>query len=47
MEYRRNRIIVGDGLNIVTSPAAWQVEPLVRSPFSSKTMSVQPAFARW
>ena len=28
--------MVGEGLNIVTSPAAWHVEPLVSSPFSSE-----------
>ncbi len=39
--------MVGDGLNIVTRPAAWQVEPLVSSPFSSSMTSLQPASARW
>ena len=40
------RIIVGDGLNWVTSPAAWCVEPLVSSPFSISRMSFHPALAR-
>ena len=40
------RRIVGDGLNIVTSPAAWAVDPLVSSPFSIRSTSVQPARAR-
>src|ERR1700692_3267170 len=47
MLYRRNRIIVGDGLNWVTRPAAWQVDPLVSSSFSTSNVSRQPAFARW
>src|SRR5438270_11702215 len=47
MLYRRNRIIVGEGLNCVTRPAAWHVEPLVSSSFSSSTTSGHPAFARW
>src|SRR5216684_655377 len=47
MLYRRNRIMVGDGLNCVTRPAAWQVEPLVSSSFSTSTVSCQPALARW
>ena len=47
MLYRRNRIIVGDGLNWVTRPAAWQVEPLVSSSFSSNTVSRHPDLARW
>src|ERR1700682_4153732 len=46
MLYRRNRIIVGEGLNWVTRPAAWHVEPLVSSSFSTRTVSRQPAFAR-
>src|SRR5438093_7502282 len=46
IEYRRNRIIVGEGLNIVTSPTAWLVDPLVSSPFSSTRTSVRPAFTR-
>src|SRR6187397_225642 len=36
-----------DGLNWVTSPAAWCVEPLVSSPFSIRTTSFNPALARW
>jgi len=47
MLYFRKRIIVGDTLKAVTSPAAWQVDPLVSSCFSSKTTSVHPALARW
>src|SRR5256885_4884452 len=47
MLYLRKRIIVGEGLNCVTSPAAWQVDPLVSSSFSSSTTSRQPALARW
>src|SRR5215208_5455050 len=39
--------MVLDGLNWVTSPAAWCVEPLVSSPFSISRMSFHPARARW
>ena len=46
MLYRRNRIIVGDGLNWVTSPAAWHVDPLVSSAFSKSRTSLHPALAR-
>jgi hypothetical protein len=45
--YRRKRSMVEDGLNCVTSPAAWCVEPLVSSPLSSRRTSSQPALARW
>src|SRR3954452_6299211 len=47
MLYLRNAIIVDDGLNAVTSPAAWHVEPAVRTAFSTRSTSVQPAGARW
>src|SRR3954451_7519612 len=47
MLYRRNSIIVDDGLNAVTRPAAWHVEPAVRTAFSTSRTSVQPASARW
>ena len=40
-------IIVGEGLNWVTRPAAWQVDPLVSSSFSTRRTSFQPCFARW
>ena len=33
--------------NVGTFPAACHVEPAVNSFFSSKTQSVNPAFARW
>src|SRR5256885_1278566 len=39
--------MVGDGLNWVTRPAAWQVEPLVSSPLSSSRVAFSPALARW
>src|SRR6266851_2118197 len=39
--------MVGDGLNCVTSPAAWHVDPLVSSPFSMRWTSRTPALARW
>ncbi len=39
--------MVDDGLNAVTSPAAWQVEPAVSWAFSTSRTSVQPASARW
>ena len=38
---------VDDGLNAVTRPAAWQVEPAVSCAFSTRRTSVQPASARW
>ena len=38
---------MADGLNWVTSPAAWCVELLVSSPLSSSTTSREPASARW
>src|SRR5467141_2927085 len=47
MLYRRNLIIVGEGLNCVTRPAAWHVDPLVSSPFSTRCTSRTPALARW
>ena len=47
IEYRRNRIIVGEGLKVVTRPAACAVDPLVSSPLSSSSTSLHPAFARW
>ncbi len=34
-------------VNWVQSPAACQVEPLVSSCFSTRTVSVTPSFARW
>ena len=39
--------MVLEGLNWVTSPAAWCVEPLVSSPFSISRTSFHPALARW
>src|SRR4051794_6198235 len=39
--------MVDDGLNAVTRPAAWHVEPAVRTAFSTSRTSVQPARARW
>src|SRR3954452_19093350 len=39
--------MVEEGLNAVTRPAAWHVEPAVRTAFSMKRTSVQPASARW
>jgi hypothetical protein len=46
IEYRRNCIIVGEGLNVVTSPAACDVDPLVSSPLSKSKTSFHPALAR-
>src|SRR3954471_9971311 len=39
--------MVEEGLNAVTRPAAWHVEPAVRTAFSMRRTSVQPASARW
>ena len=36
----------GDVLNCDTSPTEWNVVPLVSSPLSTRTISVQPALAR-
>src|SRR6202165_862127 len=47
MLYRRNRIMVADGLNCGARPSSGQVDPLVSSSFSTSTVSRQPAFARW
>ncbi len=40
------RIIVGEGLNIVTNPAACAVDPLVSSPLSNRSTSVQPGLSQ-
>ena len=47
MLYWRNAIIVDDGLNAVTTPIAWQVEPAVSWAFSTRRTSCSPARARW
>src|SRR4029079_6821631 len=39
--------MVDDGLNAVTRPAAWHVDPAVRTAFSTSRTSVQPARAKW
>jgi len=46
MLYWRMRIKVGDVWKCVTIPAACQVDPLVSSPLSTSTTSVQPFCAR-
>ena len=46
-EYMFIRVSVGSARSCPTSPAEWNVEPLVRSARSTSTTSVRPSSARW